>query len=87
MLTQFICDENIDILEQWYKYGRFGIVGITKNDISPNMIYNTREIYSAWGKYTNRDMLTKVVESVDNENTESDVMTLSITMQIQGENH
>ena len=83
----FICDENIDILEQWYKYGRFGIVGITKNDISPNMIYNTREIYSAWGKYTNRDMLTKVVESVDNENTESDVMTLSITMQIQGENH
>ena len=83
----FICDENIDLLEQWYKYGRFGIVGITKNDISPNMIYNTREIYSAWGKYTNRDMLTKVVESVDNENTESDVMTLSITMQIQGENH
>ena len=83
----FICDENIDLLEQWYEYGRFGIVGITKNDISPNMIYNTREIYSAWGKYTNRDMLTKVVESVDNENTESDVMTLAITMQIQGENH
>lgn len=83
----FICDENIDLLEQLYEYGRFGIVGITKNDISPNMIYNTREIYSAWGKYTNRDMLTKVVESVDNENTESDVMTLSITMQIQGENH
>lgn len=82
----FIADESIEILDQWFEYGRYGTQGLTKDDISPNTIYNVREIWSSWGVYKNRDIKTKLVESIDIENTESDSLTLGITMQIQGDN-
>lgn len=83
----FICDENNGLLEKWYDYGRDGDIVKAKDGVSPNMIYATTEYYCSWGNYKKKTRLTKIIESVDIENTESDTMTLSITMQVQGENH
>lgn len=83
----FICDENIPLLEQWYNYGRYGISGITESDITPNLIYTIQEYYCSWGVVKVKEVLGKIVESIDIENTEGDVLTLSLTMQIQGENN
>ena len=83
----FICDETNPLLEKWYDYGRDGDIVQAKNGVSPNMIYATTEYYCSWGNYKKKTRLTKIIESVDTENTESDTMTLSITMQVQGENH
>ena len=82
----FIYDKSISLLKQWFRYGRYGRQGITKNDISPNMIYQLIELWSSWGEIDFEENKTKLVESLDNENTESDVLTLSIVMQIQGDN-
>lgn len=83
----FIIDETKEILSQWFDYGRYGTQGITVNDISPNMIYEITEYWSSWGVYSPKTFKAKLVENVDNENTESDTMTLSLTFQIQGENN
>ena len=83
----FIMDKSFDILEQWFDYARFGDYGITSNDISPNMIYNVTELWSSWGEIKKKTMLCKIVESIDIENTESDVLTIGVTFQVQGENN
>lgn len=83
----FVCDENVDFLEKLYDYARYGTWGITKDDISPNMIFGVKEIYCSWGVYKEKDIKTKLVENVDIENTESDVLTLGLTMQVQGDNN
>lgn len=79
----FICDKTIPLLKQFFEYGRYGTQGISVNDISPNMEFVTSEIWCSWGEYENHSIITKIVENIDNENTESDAMTLSMTMQIQ----
>ena len=83
----FIVDEENDLIKQWFDYGRYGTTGITARDISPNMIYNVVEYWSSWGNVKAKGYLGKLVESIDIENTESDSLTLSITVQIQGENN
>lgn len=83
----FILDNDQTFLNQLYKYGRYGTQGITVNDISPNMIYNIDEWWSSWGVVDKETFKAKLIESVDIENTESDTMTISITMQIQGDNN
>lgn len=80
----FIYDESIDILKQWFNYARFGDYGITASKISPNMIYNVSEYWSSWGNFVPKTILGKIVESIDIENTESDVLTLGVTFQLQG---
>ena len=82
----FIYDKSIDLLKQLFRYARYGIQGVTSNDISPNMIFRISEIWSSWGIYELILVKAKIVENVDIENTESDTLTLSLTMQIQGEN-
>lgn len=82
----FICDFNIPLLKQWFKYARYGTQGLTANDISPNIIYGVSEFWSSWGEFENETYLAKIVENIDIENTESDTLTLSITFQKQGEN-
>ena len=82
----FICDFSIDLIKQLFNYGRYGTRGLTSNDISPNMSFNNREIWSAWGEYEIHDSKTKIIENIDVENTESDTLTIALTMQIQGEN-
>ena len=83
----FIMDENIDLLNQLFDYARYGTQGLTINDISPNIIYKTTEYWSSWGNFVTKEMLTKLVENVDIENTESDALTISVSMQRQGENN
>ena len=82
----FILDETYPLLSQWFNYARYGTQGITESDISPNTTYEVKEIWSAWGVLTTKTFKAKIVESIDIENTESDALTLSLTMQIQGEN-
>jgi hypothetical protein len=83
----FICDENIPLLEQWYNYARYGTIGTGYNDISPNIIYKVNEYWCSWGNFKNQEILTKIVGDMDIENTESDTLTISLSMAIQGENN
>ena len=83
----FILDNDQTFLNQLYKYGRYGTQGITVNDISPNMIYNVDEWWSNWGVVDKETFKAKLIESVDIENTESDTMTITITLQVQGDNN
>ena len=83
----FIADDSEDLISQWFDYGRYGTTGITANKISPNMIYSVVEYWSSWGNIQAKSYLGKLIESIDIENTESDSLTLSITMQVQGENN
>ena len=83
----FICDDNIDLLSQWFNYARYGAQGLTNTTISPNMIYNIYEYWCSWGNYVRRNVKGKLVESIDIENTESDTLTMSVTFQLQGDNN
>ncbi len=81
----FIADFNNEFLEQLFNYARYGTQGIAVDKISPNIIYTIHEIWCSWGDYKDKEIKAKIVENVDIENTESDTLTLSLTMQIQGE--
>jgi hypothetical protein len=83
----FILDEQQALLKQLFKYGRYGTVIPNTSGISPNMIFNVDEWWSAWGVVDKETYLGKLIESIDIENTESDTLTLSITMQVQGANN
>lgn len=83
----FVLDRNISLLNQWFKYARYGTQGLTVNDITPNLIYNVSELWSSWGDFEVNNFIAKIVENIDIENTESDTLTLSLIMQIQGENN
>ena len=83
----FIYDKSVQLLKQLFMYARYGTQGLTKNDISPNMIFEIKEIWSSWGEFDDIPFKAKIVENVDIENTESDTLTLSLTMQLQGDNN
>lgn len=86
----FIADLSNQLLKQWYDYGRYGTQYISDSSdvqtMTPNLIYEVNEIYSTWGEYEVEQFKAKLVESVDIDNTEGDTMTISVTMQIQGDN-
>lgn len=87
----FVVDESISLIKQWFEYGRYGIQadGTTisyANGITPNMIYEVKEIWSSWSKIDIKTFIAKIVESIDIESTESDTLTISIPLQLQGEN-
>lgn len=82
----FIVNTNVNLINKWFLYARYGTT-ISNNMISPNMIYLIREIYCSFGSYNIYDYKAKVVENIDIENTESDVLSLSINFQIQGDNN
>ena len=83
----FIYDKNIGLLEQWFNYARYGTRGLSVSDITPNLEYKVVEYWCSWGDFENKEIKTKIIENIDIENTESDALTLSLTMQIQGENN
>lgn len=88
----FVLDESIDLLKQWFKYGRYGTqyVGNASEHVqtmSPNLIYDIKEYWSSWGNVDVEPIIAKIVGSVDIENTEGDTLTLGVTMQVQGENN
>ena len=87
----FVLDKGIGIINDWFKYARYGIQanGSTipyTSGITPNMIYKVVEYWVSWGKVEMYEVQTKIVESIDIENTESDTLSISLNMQIQGEN-
>ena len=83
----FIYDKSIPLLKQWFEYARYGTRGLQINDITPNLEYNVIEYWCSWGEYETKQIKTKIVENIDVENTESDTLTISVSMQIQGENN
>jgi len=87
----FVYDKSIPLLKQLFDYARYGIQPDGeetpfRNGITPNIIYGICEIWSSWGDFEIIQIRAKIVENIDIENTESDTLTLSVTMQIQGEN-
>ena len=83
----FVFDESEMLLRKLFEYSRYGIISATSGGISPNMIFDIVELWCSWGEVNKYTFLGKIVESVNVENTESDVMTLQITIQIQGGNN
>lgn len=85
----FVCDFNVPLLKQWFKYARYGTQNINdSNDVqtmSPNIIYDVNEYWSSWGVVDIEPLKAKIVGNIDVENTEGDTLTLSLTMQKQGE--
>lgn len=79
----FIIDKSIDFLKYLYEYARYG----KQTYITPNIIYTICEITSSWGEVSSITYLAKIIESIDIENTESDVMQITLPLQIQGENN
>ena len=91
MQYTFIYDDSIWLLDKLFEYSRYGIQGTELNSyvdgITPNTIYALKEIWSIWGNVKAYKFNTKVVESIDIENTESDTLTITIPMQLQGDNN
>ena len=86
----FICDKSIELINQWFDYARYGIQGTSANNyldgITPNIIYEINEMWIEWGIVYGKTFKAKIVESIDIENTESDTLTITIPLQVQGEN-
>lgn len=87
----FVVDRRIDFLYQLYKYARYGVVAdgtiITyANGITPNMIFEISEIKSSWASIDVDTYKAKIVDSVDCDITESDVMSITLPLQKQGDN-
>ena len=91
MQYTFILDRNIDFLNQMFRYARYGKQGTVNQNymdgITPNMIYRVKEYWSAWGEVRVEEYKAKVVSSIDIENTESDTLTITIPLQVQGDNN
>lgn len=83
----FIYDQDQELLDQWFRYARYGQIATTQNFIAPNLIYVVSELYSSWGYVFGFGVKAKIVETINIENTESDVLTLGVTFQIQGDNN
>lgn len=87
----FIVDYDIFLIRQFFDYARYGIQGTSAslytNGITPNMVFEIDEIWSSWGTIFYRTFKAKIVESIDIENSESDVLTITIPFQVQGDNN
>ena len=83
----FIADMNVSLLKQLFNYTRYGTQATSGENISPNLIFEVSEFWSSWGEFEKKTFNAKIIESIDIENTESDTMTISVPMQIQGDNN
>lgn len=79
----FIVDKSINLLKQLFYYARYG----TQTFIRPNIIYKITELWSSWGEYELIPFNAKIIESIDIENNESDVLTITLPLQTQGDNY
>ena len=83
----FILDKRIDLLKQFYKYARYGIVAKNSSEyvsgISPNMIFKIKEYTCSWGEYEINEFYAKASDNIDIDNTESDTITLALQFEIQ----
>ena len=83
----FVLSKKIDLLKQFYKYARYGIVAKNSDeyasDISPNMIFKIKEYSSSWGEYEINEFYAKATDNIDTDKTESDAMTIALQFEIQ----
>ena len=86
----FVVSDDIPLLEQWFEYGRYGTINVNSSSelqtMSPNLIYNVYEVWSYWGNVKTKVKKTRIADSTDIDVTEGDTMTVSVTLQIQGDN-
>lgn len=88
----FVCDMSIELISKWFDYARYGESDLGENNtlqqtsITPNIVYSIKELWSSWGEVKVKTIKTKIVGDISIENTESDIMSMTLTMQIQGYN-
>lgn len=88
----FVCDMSIDFISSLFDYARYGENDLGDNNelqqtsITPNIVYSIKELWSSWGEVKVKTIKTKIVGDISIENTESDIMSMTLTMQIQGDN-
>ena len=79
--------KKIDLLKQFYRYGRYGIVAKNSAEyvsgISPNMIFKIKEYTSSWGEYEINELYAKATDNIDVDKTESDAMTIALQFEKQ----
>lgn len=89
----FILDMSRNLISKWFEYARYGKQPTISTDgdylkgITPNMVYNVYELWSSWGEVEPYEVKAKIVESIDIENTEGDILTITIPFQVQGDNN
>lgn len=89
----FIYDEDIWLLNWWFNYANYGDQMLNENgtlnnnSMTPNITYKITELWSSWGEVLERTYYGKIVEDIEIGNTDSDIMTIKVSMQLQGENN
>lgn len=79
----FMVDDDETLISDLFEYARYG----TQTSITPNIIYLVKEYFISWGVIKMHTFKAKIVESIDIENTESDTLTITLPLQIQGDNY
>ena len=79
----FVLDKDIALLNQLYKYARYGIVKTDEYGVSPNMVFEISEFSCSWGEYDVNTFYAKITDHIDIENTESDAMSISFQVDVQ----
>ena len=79
----FMIDDDETFINDLFEYARYG----TQTNITPNIIYLVKEYFVSWGVVKLHTFKAKINESIEIENTESDTMTITLPLQIQGENN
>ena len=85
----FVLNKSESLLNQLWKYARYGIQGTPSNSysdgVTPNTRYEITELWNSWCVIDKFVFLAKATDSVDNENTESDVLTIKVKFELQKE--
>ena len=79
----FMVADDETLISDLFDYARYG----TQTSITPNIIYLVKEYFVSWGVVKMHTFKAKIVESIDIENTESDTLTITLPLQIQGDNN
>ena len=89
----FVYNEEIALLNQWYEYASYGNQNLgtggalQQTSMTPNVIYFVSEIENSWCDIKERHFQTKIVDDIEINDTDSDIITIGLTMQIQGDNN
>lgn len=82
----FAVDDDISLIKEWFNYARYGTQTTTIYGISPNMIYKVREYWCKWGVVELKESKTKISGDIEMTNTDDDILTIKVSMQVQGDN-
>ena len=85
----FILDTDVALIKEWFMFSRYGISArdsggnFTSETITPNLIYHIDEFIACWGVVNINGFDAKISGNIEIENSESDVLTIKVPMQIQ----